>query len=133
MNLKDALADAERVPEGFVAIGAAVHPNQQATGMLARNRRTGIYVLIAGGAHLSVPHKWAANIATDMGKGADAIQDACIARMDALGLNPNQVAEKLDGKVSRTHVCDFLTRRASIGSHKLQFLLPALGLKIVAA
>lgn len=50
--------------------------------------------------------------------------------MKELGLNPNQIAEHLDGQVSRSHVCDYLTRRASIGSHKLQHLLEALKLKI---
>ena len=60
----------------------------------------------------------------------DTIQEQCIARMEMLGLNPNQVAGLLDGRVSRSHVCDYLTRRASIGSHKLQHLLAALNLNI---
>lgn len=63
----------------------------------------------------------------------DAIQDLCIARMLSLGLNPNRVAAMLDGKVSRVHVCDYLSRRASMGSHKLQHLLPALGLRVADA
>lgn len=63
----------------------------------------------------------------------DAIQDQCIARMHELGLNPNQVAELLNGKVSRSHVCDYLTRRASIGSHKLVHVLDVLQLKIAPA
>jgi len=62
----------------------------------------------------------------------DSIQEACIARMNALKLNPNQVAELLDGQVSRSHVCDYLTRRSSIGSHKLQHVLKALGMTIQA-
>lgn len=132
MDLKHYLADQMRVPTGFVGIGPADHPTKPNTsGQLARNRNTGIYVLIVGGAVVGVPHKWAADTAADMGKAADAIQDACIARMAALDLNPNQVADKLDGRVSRTHVCDFLSRRASLGTHKLQHLLPALGLKII--
>jgi hypothetical protein len=47
-----------------------------------------------------------------------------------LGFNPNQVAEKLDGIVSRSHVCDYLTRRSSMGSHKVQHLLKVLNLEI---
>jgi hypothetical protein len=134
MNIKTYLADSERIPDSFVAIGPADHPTKPDTsGMLARNRQTGIYVLLVGGAVVSVPHKWAANAAADMGKGSDAIQDQCIAQMDKLGLNPNQVAEMLDGRVSRSHVCDYLTRRASIGSHKLQHLLAALDLEISPA
>lgn len=56
----------------------------------------------------------------------DTIQDALIDQMAKLGLNPNKVAEMLDGQVSRSHVCDYLTRRASIGSHKLQHVISAL-------
>lgn len=63
----------------------------------------------------------------------DSIQSACIARMEALELNPNRVAEMLEGQVSRAHVCEYLTRKSSMGSHKLQHLLAALGLKIVKA
>lgn len=62
---------------------------------------------------------------------SDHIQNQCIERMEQLGLNPNQIAETLDGKVSRSHVCDYLTRRASMGSHKLQHVLTALSLKIL--
>lgn len=132
MNVKQLLADSERVPDGFVAIGPADHPDRKrpTPGLLVRNRNTGIYALLVNGAIVSVPHRWAANEAAGMGKGADAIQDQCIARMESLGLNPNQVAEQLDGRVSRSHVCDYLTRRASIGSHKLQHLLDVLGLRV---
>ncbi len=60
----------------------------------------------------------------------DDIQERCIASMLKLGMNPNQVADAVGGKIARSHVCDFLTRRASIGSHKLQHLLPVLKLDI---
>ena len=134
MTLNEALANSELIPNGFVAIGPADHPTKpHCSGMLARNRATGIYVLLAGGASVSVPHRWAQEAAHGMGKGSDAIQDLCIARMTELGLNPNQVAERLDGQVSRTHVCDYLTRRASIGSHKLQHLLVVLQLAITSS
>lgn len=59
----------------------------------------------------------------------DTIQEQCIARMKELGLNPNQVAERLPN-MSRTHVCDYLSRRSSMGSHKLQHLLKILQLEI---
>lgn len=60
----------------------------------------------------------------------DKIQDLCIARMEHLRLNPSKVAELLPA-MSRTHVCDFLSRRKSMGSHKLQYLVKALGGRIV--
>ncbi len=59
----------------------------------------------------------------------DKIQEQCIRRMRRLGLNPNLVAAKA-AEVSRTHVCDYLSRRKSMGSHKLQYVLRALGLGI---
>jgi len=60
----------------------------------------------------------------------DTMQEACIERMLKLGLNPNQCAELVEGKVSRSHVCDFLTRRSPMSSHKLQHLAAALGLRL---
>lgn len=133
MSYKSIIAESELIPTGFVAIGVTEHPRNGETGMLIRNRSTGLYALIVGGAICSVPHKWAADTAANMGKGSDAIQELCIARMEALGLNPNQVAERVGDKISRTHVCDYLGRRASLGSHKLQHLLPVLGLRIMPA
>lgn len=121
------IPEQEMIPQGFAEIGPAEHPRDGTTGTLIRNRATGVYSMLVGGAVRSVPHKWAADAAAGMGKGADAIQDLCIARMAALGLNPNQVAERVGDKVSRSHVCDYLTRRASLGSHKLQPVLRALG------
>ena len=60
----------------------------------------------------------------------DKIQDQCIARMEELGLNPNRVSELVEGSVSRMHVYDYLTRKKSMGSHKLQHVLAALKLRI---
>src|SRR5581483_10313945 len=111
MSYKKHLAETERAPDGFFAIGAVDHPTRNEPGLLIRNRSTGVYAMLIGGVMVSVPHKWAANYASGIGMGADAIQDTCIARMTALGLNPHQLAEMLDGKVSRSHVCDYLTRR----------------------
>ena len=62
----------------------------------------------------------------------DEIQSAIIARMVHLGLNPNQVAEMVEGKVSRGHVCDYLTRKSGMGTHKAQHLMKALGLTLVS-
>lgn len=120
------------IPAGFSEIGPAVHPRDETPGTLIRNRATGVYALLVGSAVRTVPHKWAADAAAAVGKGSDVIQDTCIARMESLGLNPNKVFELLDGKVSRSHINDYLTRRASIGSHKLQYLLAALNLEIIA-
>ena len=62
----------------------------------------------------------------------DEIQSTIIKRMESLGMNPNQVAEMVEGKVSRGHVCDYLTRKSGMGTHKAQHLMKALGLKIEA-
>ena len=62
----------------------------------------------------------------------DEIQATIIRRMESLGMNPNQVAEMVEGKVSRGHVCDYLTRKSGMGTHKAQHLMKALGLKIEA-
>ena len=60
----------------------------------------------------------------------DAIQERCIARMHELSLNPNRVAELVGDRISRAHVCDYLSRRSGMGTHKVQHLLAALGLEI---
>jgi hypothetical protein len=65
----------------------------------------------------------------------DAIQESCIARMQALGLdNPRQVWLRLgdtdaarNARCSYVHVNNYLTRKASMGSHKLQHVIRALG------
>ena len=62
----------------------------------------------------------------------DAIQEQCIARMHELGMNPNQIAAAVEGKITRAHVTEFLSRRASMGSSKMQHLLVPLKLKLVA-
>lgn len=118
------------IPAGFSEICEAGHPNDGSSGTLIRNRSTGIYALLVGGAVRSVPPKWARETAAATGGGTDSIQDICIARMESLQLNPNKVAEMLPA-MSRTHVCDFLSRRKSMGSHKLQHLMAVLGGRIV--
>lgn len=60
----------------------------------------------------------------------DDIQERCIAAMLRLGMNPNQVADAVADHIARSHVCDFLTRRSGMGSHKLQHLFAVLRLRI---
>jgi hypothetical protein len=57
----------------------------------------------------------------------DALQEAAIARAVHLGLTAYAVAKATGGQVSEDHVKDFLSRRKSMGSHKLQHVLFALG------
>lgn len=60
----------------------------------------------------------------------DAIQEQCIARMHELGMVPNQVAKLVEQHITRAHVTDYLSRRASMGSHRLQHVLTALNLRL---
>lgn len=63
---------------------------------------------------------------------ADAIQEAVISRAAELGMTAYAIAKATDGAVTETHVRDYMQRRSSMGSHKLQHVLTALGLVIVA-
>ena len=63
---------------------------------------------------------------------ADWVQAAVIRRAEKLGLTSYAIAKASGGAVSEDHVCDYLTRRKSMGSHKLQHVLKALGLRLVA-
>lgn len=63
----------------------------------------------------------------------DWIQDACIARARELGLSAQQIADRTKGRVNVLHIQKYLDRRASCGSHKLQHILRALGLTVVAS
>jgi hypothetical protein len=60
----------------------------------------------------------------------DWIQQAVIARAKALGLTAYRIAQMTDGAVSEDHVQAYLTRRKSMGSHKLQHVLRVLDLDI---
>lgn len=62
----------------------------------------------------------------------DWIQEAVIARAAELGLTAYALAKLTGGAVSEDHVKDYLERRKSMGSHKLQHLLAALGLTVTA-
>ena len=49
------------LPEAFEwIVDWIAHPLRGTRGSLVRNRRTGLYVLVAGGALVSVPQDWAA-------------------------------------------------------------------------
>ena len=63
----------------------------------------------------------------------DWIQSAVIARARELGLTAYAIAKATDGAVSEDHVRAYLTRRKSMGSHKLQHVLRVLGMTLVVA
>lgn len=60
----------------------------------------------------------------------DSIQEMVIGQAKKLGLSSYAIAKATDGAVSEDHVQDFLARRKSMGSYKLQHVLRVLGLKI---
>jgi hypothetical protein len=64
---------------------------------------------------------------------ADWVQARVIARAAELGLTAYAVAKLTGGAVSEDHVHAYLTRRKSMGSHKLQHVLRALGLTLTLA
>jgi hypothetical protein len=64
------------------------------------------------------------------GERYDWLQSAVIARAAALKLTAYAIAKLTDGKVSEDHVKDYLLRRKSMGSHKLQHVLRVLGMEV---
>lgn len=62
----------------------------------------------------------------------DWIQERVIARTKERGLTAYAIAQMTGGKVSHDHVKDFLERRKSMGSHKLQHILLALEIDLAA-
>lgn len=60
----------------------------------------------------------------------DWVQETVIARARELGLTAYAIAKRTDGKVSEDHVKNYLERRSSMGSHKLQHVLRALDLGV---
>lgn len=62
---------------------------------------------------------------------ADWIQERVIAQAAELELTAYAIAQQTEGAVSEDHVRDYLTRRKSMGSHKLQHVLKVLGLKLI--
>jgi hypothetical protein len=67
---------------------------------------------------------------------ADWVQARVIERAKELGwprsLSSYEIAKRSDGGVSEDHVHAYLTRSKSMGSHKLQHVLTALGLTLAA-
>lgn len=60
----------------------------------------------------------------------DTIQAVVIKRAEQLGLTSYAIAQMTGGQVSEDHVRAYLSHRKSMGSHKLQYVLRALRLKI---
>lgn len=60
----------------------------------------------------------------------DWVQDRVIARAQELGLTAYALSQATGGAVSPEHVKNYLERRASMGSHKLQHVLRALRLDV---
>jgi predicted transcriptional regulator len=64
---------------------------------------------------------------------ADWIQARVIARMRELGMTEHAVAKLVEDHVARSHVYAYLSKRASMGSHKLMHLFRAIGLTLAVA
>ena len=60
----------------------------------------------------------------------DIIQETVIRRADQLGLSSYAIAQLTGGAVSEGHVRQYLIRRSSMGSHKLQHVLRVLKLEV---
>lgn len=61
---------------------------------------------------------------------SDWIQSRVIARAAELSLSSYAIAKLCGGVPSENHIRQYLTRRSSMGSHKLQHVLRVLGLKL---
>lgn len=57
----------------------------------------------------------------------DLLRQDVIRAVAAMGITPNAVAARCKGKISRTHVCDYLAGRKGMGVDLLQHLVAALG------
>ena len=66
-------------------------------------------------------------------RAADWVQARVAERAAELGLSAYAVAELVSGRVSASHVYDYLAKRKSMGSHKLAHVLTALGLDLTAS
>ena len=60
----------------------------------------------------------------------DWLQDAVIDRAKKLGVTAYWIAKQTAGAVSNDHVMAYLSRRKSMGSHKLQHVLRTLGMTV---
>jgi hypothetical protein len=61
---------------------------------------------------------------------ADEIRAAITRDMREQGVNPNQLALLVSGKISRSQVYDFINGASDLGSEKLNHLLSALRLEV---
>lgn len=62
----------------------------------------------------------------------DGLQETCIKRMIELGMTPAEVGQACKPfAVDGDHVCRWLERRSAMTTHKAQWVLQALGLRIV--
>jgi hypothetical protein len=61
---------------------------------------------------------------------ADWLQDRVIARIEEIGVTSYAVSKATGNRVSEDHVRAYVTKAKSMGSHKLQYLLQALGLTV---
>lgn len=62
----------------------------------------------------------------------DWVQEVVIARAAALGLTAHAIAKRTGDAVSEDHIVAYLKRRASMGSHKLQHVLRAIGVTLAS-
>jgi predicted transcriptional regulator len=60
------------------------------------------------------------------------IRKAITKRMKELNLNPNQLSEKLKGKIPRQTIYDFLSGKTDARSEVVSEIIKALGLELVA-
>ena len=60
----------------------------------------------------------------------DWIQEIVIARCKELDFTAHRIALLAENRIDELHIHRFVTRRASMGSHKLQHVLKVLGLTI---
>jgi hypothetical protein len=118
-----------KIPDHFSVIGPTIHPLSGESGILLRSRTTGTYSFLVGEKYGGIPYQFAQEFSASVGKPADELQDACIKRMEELKLTPFQVS-KLLPDVGQAHVMDYLTRKKSMGSHKVCALIKALGLEV---
>lgn len=105
------------------------HPADKARCDLIRNKRTGRYATTDGTSVRSVDQAFARKFSDRRSDDlADWIQERVIARAAELEMTAYAVAKATEGAVDENHVRNYLQRRSSMGSHKLQHVLRVLGI-----
>jgi hypothetical protein len=123
------------IETNYVRICETVHPVTHEPGTLFRSRESGLYTFGTKSDpdqpayFISINYHAAQEIAAKARKPGDRLQDALIKRMQALNLTPVGVTALIPG-ISQAHVIDYLTRRKSMGSHKIQWIMEVLGLEV---